>query len=246
MRGALLNYLSGMQNVVANSTAAFNMDIGEMMFWLWRVRKILVTFTMSATVGPAEGGEPDEDPIPSYSFSNVYYCPLVQFEGTSSGPRTEKDQVITRAAWASQPYPRFGGIKEIQASEDGFADFSLSFGGGARHQPVLDERLFWQLIFAFDASISNTESSVFAIHSQFSPGFESTPFVVQVKGIDLILNRSYFHTSEAPNQTISVFQQRGGLCTGGTGSLVIEPFEFYEWRDQDGFPLYDSTTGGYA
>lgn len=251
MRGALLNYLSGMDNVVTSGSLPFHMDIGEMMFWMWRVQSIRISFVMSASLrAPDEDqGETEQDPIPSYSFEKTFYCPISTLDGTSSGPATEVHQAGLRRAYYSQPIPPFqfqSPILESQSSDDGSGDFRMRFGTHAAHNPFFDETQQWIIPLTLNASIANREGSSFSVRNSFSAGWEPTSFAVVILGTDLILNRTYSHTSVDPGATIPIYQFRTGLCSGGSGIVVIQPFEFYEWRDRNGVPLYNSNTGGYA
>lgn len=221
MRGCLVNPMSGFTTNQFNHhiPELQNCHVQEMGFWMWRVAA--VRLTIGITLTPPEDDESDPEVM---TADGVFGCPL---NGISGPFRTEAQQVVHRVGFRNS----IDGMNSEFDPSHPAQSWNAQFCEGCPHNTAFPGETGWALTGSFRASFSAGSFSTERGTSIIQSGMALTIF-----GGDPVLGGTYFH--QVPIWTISLVED-----WTVSGSVVIQPILYYEWRDQFGMPLFDAFTG---
>ena len=224
MRGCLLNPMSGFTTNQFNHNVfpLQNCHVQEMGFWMWRVRAIRLAISMTIHPPP----ESDDDPS-SIFFDGVFGCPV---NGVDGPWKTEAQQVVHRTGYRNS---FIGMVSELDL-DDPSKRWVARCGESFPHNPALPGETGWAM-----AASLRVEFSTGAFDTERSSATEQSSMFLTILAGDPILGGFYFH--QVPLWIRDLVED-----WTVTGNALIEPAYYYDWRDDQGHPLFDSSNGHYA
>lgn len=201
MRGAIINLAEGMLPIPFVDTN-LKQSLQEAVYWLWRVRRILVRLDIEV-IGEDENG----DPVTVISIHREVPLTVPLGMGTT-GSRTEADQLVSRRGYV------------IDETDDQGTHIIFGFAGDI--SPQADN--FWTC----GAGFQMDSSGLSLIRSNPTPTFLPCG-TLSIFGEDLVLGNTYDHELILYGRTgvtafVSItpltFQSWSGLYEPGNGAFA--------------------------
>jgi|RhiMetdeSRZDD1v2_1073273.scaffolds.fasta_scaffold257999_2 hypothetical protein len=248
MRGTILYPPQSIPSSELGIAGQIIMSFREWCFWMWRVRSISA-FSSGSLSGRKRGfADPPDITSGSYSNNTIGDYPVIKTPGVNPEVATEADQFVgPRRNYANSL--GFGIFESISEDSGSSYQFTFRFGGSGFHRPDYPETEGWVMNFDIGLIINvfDDDGNPLAAASVSNvPQSPSLPYsaTLILFGLDPLFGSVYQHVIPLYWSGIAYVDEEGGAgATGGSALFIAQPSGYYEWKNQDGFALYNGNTG---